>query len=189
MSPAGEGGLFLLHFLAGMVVFVLLLRFLLRATYVDWRHPIVTFVAKVTNPICFPANKLIPTHGRWDWAAIVTALLVQVLFVLLLGTLTGKDYGFALIGMVAVTEIMNQMLDMMFWLIIIQVVLSWVSPGYNPNTAIFEQLTAPILRPFQRLIPPISGLDLSPIVAILAIKLTQIVVVGSIAQIGNGMLP
>ncbi len=189
MSPAAQGGLFLLHFIAGLIVFVLLLRFLLRATYVDWRHPIVTFIARVTNPLCAPMNKLIPVRGRWDYSAIASAFLVQVLFVLLLGFLTEKSYGPLLIGIVALTEIMNQMLDMMFWLIIIQVILSWVSQGYNPNTAIFEQITAPILQPFQRLIPPIGGLDLSPIIAILAIKLTQIVVVGSIAQFGQGMVP
>jgi YggT family protein len=72
---------------------------------------------------------------------------------------------------------------MLFWLIIIQVVLSWVSPGNNPNTAIFEQITQPILAPFRRYIPPIGGMDLSPIAAIVAIKLTQIVVVGSITQL------
>ena len=77
---------------------------------------------------------------------------------------------------------------MMFWLIIIQAILSWFIQGYNPNTVIFEQLTRPILAPFQRWVPPVSGIDLSPIVAILAIKLFQIVVVGSLAGIGQQMI-
>lgn len=188
MSPAGQGGLFLLHFIAGLIVFILLLRFLLRATYVDWRHPVVSFVAKITNPVCAPMNKIIPVRGRWDVSALTTAFVVQVLFVLLLGYLTDKSFSPILIGIVAITEIMNQLLDMMFWLIIIQAILSWVIQGYNPNTAIFDQLTAPILRPFQKLLPPIGGIDLSPILAILAIKLTQIVVVGSIAQFGQSMV-
>lgn len=182
-SPMGQGGLFLLQFITGLVIFGLMLRFLLRATHADWRHPIVTFIAKVTNPLCAPINKILPLKGRWDWSAIVTAVIIQALFVLLVGFLTQKEFGAVFILLAAITEIMNQLLDMLFWLIIIQVVLSWVAPGRNQNTAIFDQLTAPILEPFKRVIPPIAGMDLSPLAAILAIKLVQIIVVGSITQI------
>ncbi|KUJ72801.1 YggT family protein [Thiomicrospira sp. WB1] len=184
-SPIGQGGLFLIQFIAGLVIFALMLRFLMRATRVDWHNPVVHFIAKVTNPLCAPANKLLPRPNRWDWPAIVTALIIQALTVVLIGYLAGKNFGLSVIVISSITEVMNQLLDMMFWLIIIQVILSWVSQGYNPNTAIFEQLTQPILAPFQRFVPPMGGLDLSPIVAILVIKLTQIVVVGSIAQIGT----
>jgi len=181
-SPIGQGGLFLLQFAIGMVIFALMLRFLMRATYVDWNNPVVHFIAKVTNPICAPVNAVMRPKGRWDSAAIVTALLIQAIFVTLIGFLTARDFSIAFIALASLTEILNQLLDMMFWLIIIQAILSWVSPQYNPNTAIFQQMTAPILAPFQRLLPPMGGFDLSPIFAIVAIKLTQIVIVGSIVQ-------
>ncbi len=184
-SPMGQGGLFLLQFVIGLVIFSLMLRFLLRATHADWRHPIVTFIAKVTNPLCAPINKAIPLKGRWDWSAIGTAVIIQALFVLLVGFLTQKEFGAVFILLASVTEIMNQLLDMLFWLIIIQVVLSWVAPGNNPNTAIFDQLTNPILEPFKKYIPPLAGMDLSPIAAILTIKLVQIMVVGSITKIAQ----
>lgn len=184
-SPLSQGGLFLIQFLSGLVIFTLMLRFLLRATYVDWHHPIVQFVAKVTNPLCKPVNLILPMKGRWDWAAILTGMLVQALTVLLIGFLAAKSFGLGVIMIASITEVMNQLLDMLFWLIVIQVILSWVSPGYNPNTEIFRQMTQPILTPFQRILPPMGGFDFSPILAILAIKLTQIVVVGSIAQIGT----
>lgn len=184
-SPMGQGGLFLLQFITGLVIFGLMLRFLLRATHADWRHPIVTFIAKVTNPLCAPINKVLPLKGRWDWSAIGTAVIIQALFVLLVGFLTQKEFGAVFILLASLTEIMNQLLDMLFWLIIIQVVLSWVAPGHNPNTAIFDQLTNPILEPFKRIIPPIAGMDLSPLAAILTIKLIQIIAVGSITQIAQ----
>lgn len=184
-SPMGQGGLFLLQFVTGLVIFGLMLRFLLRATHADWRHPIVTFIAKVTNPLCAPINKVLPLKGRWDWSAIGTAVIIQALFVLLVGFLTQKEFGAVFILLASITEIMNQLLDMLFWLIIIQVVLSWVAPGHNPNTAIFNQLTHPILEPFKRIIPPIAGMDLSPLAAILTIKLIQIIAVGSITQIAQ----
>lgn len=188
-SPIGQGGLFFIQFIIGLVIFALMLRFMLRATSADWRNPIVQFVAKATNPLCLPVNKIIGTRGgRWDWAAIITALIIQALFVYAIGALTQRDFGAGIIIIASITEIMNQLLDMMFWLIVIQIILSWVSPSYNPNTEIFNQMTRPILEPFQRLIPPMGGFDLSPIAAILAIKLFQIVVVGSIAQLAQGMI-
>ena len=184
-SPMGQGGLFLLQFVTGLVIFGLMLRFLLRATHADWRHPIVTFIAKVTNPLCAPINKVLPLKGRWDWSAIGTAVIIQALFIILVGFLTQKEFGAIFILLASITEIMNQLLDMLFWLIIIQVILSWIAPGHNPNTAIFDQLTNPILEPFKRVIPPIAGMDLSPLAAILTIKLVQIMAVGSITQIAQ----
>ena len=187
-SPVGQDGLFLLQFIVGLIIFALMLRFLLRATYADWNHPIVQFVAKVTNPLCAPLNKALPAKGRWDWSAIITAIIIQALFVIAIGFLTDRSFGVPFIVLASSTEIVNQLLDMMFWLIIIQAVLSWISSGNNPNTVIFDQLTQPILAPFRRLIPPMGGIDLTPIVAILAIKLFQIVVVGSITQAAQQMI-
>jgi len=187
-APLGQGGLFLLQFITGLVIFILMLRFLLRASHADWRHPIVTFTAKVSNPLCAPINKVLPLKGRWDWSALITAVVIQALFVVLIGYLTGREFSSAFIALASISEIMNQLLDMLFWLIIIQAILSWVAPSYNSNTAIFDQLTKPILAPFQRVIPPIGGLDLSPIAAIIAIKLVQIVLVGSIASFAETMI-
>ncbi len=187
-TPVEQGGVFLFQFISGLVIFVLMLRFLMRATNVDWRNPIVNFIAQVTNPICAPVNKIITVKGRWDWSAIITALIIQALVVVIIGWMIGKSFGIPLIAIASITEILTQLLDMMFWLIIIQVILSWVGSGQNPNMSLFDDLTRPILEPFQKIIPPIGGLDLSPIVAIVAIKLTQIIVVGSIANLGQGMI-
>ena len=187
-SPIGQGGLFLLQFVTGLVIFILMLRFMLRATHADWRHPIVHFTAKVTNPLCLAVNTVLPLKGRWDWSALITAMIIQAIFVISIGYLTGRDFGPAFIALAASSEIVNQLLDMMFWLILINAILSWIAPAKNPNTAIFDQLTQPILAPFQKVVPPIGGLDLSPVAAIVSIKLFQIVVVGSITQFGQTMI-
>lgn len=188
ISPMGQGGLYLLAFVKGLIIFALMLRFLLRATHTDWRHPIVKFTATVTNPLCAPLNKLLPARGRWDWAAIATAMIIYILYALLIGYLTNQSYGAGFLLLASISEILNQLLDMLFWLILIQVILSWVSQGYNPNTAIFDQLTQPILAPFRRFIPLIGGMDLSPLAAILAIKLLQIIAIGSLTQIAQSMI-
>jgi YggT family protein len=63
--------------------------------------------------------------------------------------------------------------------IIVRVILSWIAPqGYNPALAIIHTLTEGILRPFRRVIPPLGGLDLSPLFAIIALSALAIVVAG-----------
>jgi YggT family protein len=188
MSPGIQALAFLIQVIMGLVVFVFILRFLMRATRVDWRLPIVHIVARLTNWACAPLGKLIPVKGRWDWAALVAALLAEAIYIAIIGALTGRSFGLATMGIFAVAETLNVLLDTLFWLVIIQVILSWIQPGYNPNLAIFSQMAEPILRPFQRFIPPIAGLDLSPIAAIVAIKMTQILFIGPIAGIAQGMI-
>jgi len=63
--------------------------------------------------------------------------------------------------------------------IFIRVILSWISPGgYNPAIAIIQTLTDRILRPFRRIIPPMGGLDLSPMFAIIILMAVTIIVAG-----------
>lgn len=88
----------------------------------------------------------------------------------------------------AVAMLLNAVLTLMFWAILIRVLLSWVSPDpYNPLVRALYQITDPILRPAQRVIPPIGGLDLSPIVVLLAIEFLRMFLVGSIQQLAFGM--
>ncbi len=61
--------------------------------------------------------------------------------------------------------------------IIIQVILSWISPGtYNPVTALLYSITSPLMRPIQRIVPPISGIDLSPLVAIIGLQVLRMLI-------------
>ncbi|HKJ70259.1 MAG TPA: YggT family protein [Gammaproteobacteria bacterium] len=88
----------------------------------------------------------------------------------------------------AVAFLVNAVLTLMFWIVLIRVLMSWVSPDpYNPLVRALYQLTDPILRPAQRLIPPIGGLDLSPILVLLAIQFLKIFLVQSLHQIAFGM--
>jgi YggT family protein len=88
----------------------------------------------------------------------------------------------------AVAFLINAVLTLMFWIILIRVLMSWVSPDpYNPLVRALYQLTDPILRPAQRLIPPIGGLDLSPIVVLLGIQFLKIFLVQSLHQVAMGL--
>ena len=70
------------------------------------------------------------------------------------------------------------LIDIFLLAVIIRVVLSWLNPDpFNPAVALIERLTDPIMRPAQRLVPPISGVDLSPMVVIIGLVLLQMLVI------------
>ena len=68
----------------------------------------------------------------------------------------------------------NLAINVFLFSILIQVIISWINPGnYNPVLSLIHSLTEPLLRPARRLIPPISGLDLSPMVVMIGLTLLK----------------
>jgi YggT family protein len=77
-------------------------------------------------------------------------------------------------------QLVLTLLSLYTWVIIIRALISWVSPDpANPIVRLLARLTEPVLAPLRRLLPPRStgGLDLSPILAILAIQLVRYTIV------------
>lgn len=66
-------------------------------------------------------------------------------------------------------------LEVLKWLVLIRVLLSWFVSLYsdNPLVEMLRRVTDPILRPLQQVIPPLGGLDISPLVAFFVIQMTQ----------------
>ena len=103
--------------------------------------------------------------------------------------LGGQSGAFPGIFLVALSELVSLGIDVFFFAIIIQVIISWVNPGaYNPVTSLIHSLTEPVLAPARRVIPPMGGLDLSPIAPIIVLKLAQMLLVAPVADMGLRML-
>lgn len=86
----------------------------------------------------------------------------------------------------AAAMVLDMVLHIAMWLIIIRALISWVSPDpYNPIVQFLIRATDPMLRPIQRLVPPVSGLDLSPLIAIFAIYFLQAFLVPSLHDMAS----
>jgi YggT family protein len=87
---------------------------------------------------------------------------------------------------IALGKVMAMALDIYMWVIIIRALLSWVNPDpFNPIVRLLIRLTDPVLRPIRRLIPLNSlGLDISPMLAILAIFFVRNFLVTSLIEFG-----
>lgn len=77
-------------------------------------------------------------------------------------------------------------LTLLFWAILIRAILSWVQPDpRNPVVQFLDRVTGPILYPLQRIIPPLGGIDLSPLAAMLLIELLKWLLAHAILNLGG----
>jgi len=170
---------FVVNAVAQLYLFVLLLRILLPWLGADYRNPITQAILKITSPVVVPLRRIIPPVGRVDTATVLVAFIIQYLLILLILLIFGRTADVGTIALTAVVDLVLLLLRLFVFAIIIRVILSWISPGgYNPALAIIHALTDRVLLPFRRIIPPLGGLDLSPLFAIILITAVTIVVAG-----------
>ena len=89
--------------------------------------------------------------------------------------------------LIALFNIVDVLLNVLVWIIIIQVILSWLfafnvlntgSAGLRAFVDALERLTAPLYRPIRAVMPDFGGIDFSPLVLILLIKIVQMLLDG-----------
>jgi YggT family protein len=188
-SYVGNAGIFLIKTLFGLYILVVMLRLLFQIVRADFYNPISQFLVKVTNPPLLPLRRIIPGFKKIDIASIVLLLVLQMLELILIGVIRGVSFQPVGLLVLSIAELLTLLLNIFFFSILIQVVLSWINPGgYNPAVSLLYSLNEPLLRPARNLIPPIGGLDLSPIVVMIVLQLATILIVMPISDIGRGLL-
>ena len=162
---------YLIGTLIDLYVAAVLLRLLLQWVRADFYNPVSQFLVRVTNPALVPLRRVIPSIGRLDTASVVLMLALEVISVTLLGTLASHDLSWGQVIVLSVQKLLMTLLMTYFFLIIIAVILSWVARDMrNSSVPLIFQLTEPVLRPFRKVIPPIAGIDLSPLFALIGIR-------------------
>ena len=169
-----DPAVFLVSTLFGLYILVVLLRFLLQQVRADFHNPISQFVVKVTSPVLNPIRQVVPGVGGVDTSSLLLAWVLQTVELILVFSLSGRGLQFMAPMLMAVPELVGMVINIFLVAIFIQVILSWVNPGgYNPATAVIYSLTEPLLAPARRVIPSISGLDLSPMLVIIGLILLK----------------
>jgi len=178
---------FLLSTLFQLYITLVMVRFLLQWVRADFYNPVSQFVVRVTNPLLRPLRRLIPGWGGVDIAALLLMLLLQLLSLTLILLLRGHGIPLGILIPWSVAELVALALNVYIFAIIVQALLSWVNPGhYNPVSSILYSLTEPLLRPARRLLPPISGIDLSPLLVLLALQVVKMLVVPPLMYLASG---
>ena len=177
---------FLINTLFGLYILMVMLRFLLATFRADFYNPVSQFLVKVTNPVLVPLRKVIPSVGKIDTSALLLMILLQMASFALIGLLRGGSLAVGSLLILSIAELVGLLLNIFLFSILIQVILSWINPGtYNPVVSLLYSITEPILRPCRRLLPSMSGIDFSPIIALIGIQLTKMLILPPLFQLAQ----
>ncbi len=182
--------LFLIQSVCEFFAGVLLLRVWLQVTRVAGRNPLSSFAQALTNFAVLPARRVIPGLWGYDLATLVLAWLTLVLEALLIflvrGAALDSGSGIVLMLLMALVTLLRLAVYFAIVMIVVQVILSWVNP-HSPLAPLVNTLTHPLLRPIQRIVPPVGMVDLSPLVALLLLQLVLMVPVAYLERlVGQG---
>jgi YggT family protein len=162
---------FLVGTLIDLYIAAVLLRLLLQWVRADFYNPLCQFLVRITNPLLVPIRRIVPSIGKLDTASVVLLLALEILGVWIISSITELGMDWPQILLYSVRKLCVSVVMMYFILIIAAVILSWVGArARHPIIPLIYQLTEPVLRPFRKLIPPIGGIDLSPLFAIIAMR-------------------
>jgi YggT family protein len=179
MSVIQQIGLFLVETLLSLYITAVILRFLLGYARADFYNPLSQFLVKITNPILVPMRRFIPSMGKLDTSAVVLAYALTVVKMLLMLAIVGQSANVFGVLIIALRDLLNGVIWVYIIALILMAVISWIgSANGNPVVPLINSLTAPLLAPIRRIMPPVGMLDLSPMVAMLGLYILQIILSG-----------
>lgn len=162
---------FLVSTLFKLYLWVLILRVLLQLVRADFYNPISQLVWRLTQPVVGPLSGLIPRYQRWDLAALAVTYVVAIAYIYAVFALLSFRVGLVQALWLAFVSVLSLTLMLMTISILIQAVLSWLGPGVNNRAgSILWSLNEPLLSRVRRFVPTVSGIDLSPLFAILLLQ-------------------
>ena len=163
---------YIVQTLLSLWLVAVLLRLFLQWARADFRNPLARSLVQLTNPVIVPLRRVLPAIGRLDTATCLTAALTALLEVAVSWFLAGLSAPPALLWLrLALLELLRTTLWTYFVAIILYAVVWMVAPeSYSPLQGLLSSLCEPVLRPFRRVIPPLGGLDFSPLWAVIAIQ-------------------
>lgn len=175
----GNSAALIFSTVAGIYLLAVLLRFLLQVAKADFYNPVSQSVVKITDPMVRVFRNFIPGYRGIDFSTLVLAFLIQaiaicILIILYGGTIPGIGYivTWAFVGIVLF------IINIYYFAILASIIMSFVmmfSGNMNPHPLLrlVWQLTEPVMAPVRKLIPPMGGLDFSPIFIFIAIQIIQ----------------
>jgi YggT family protein len=186
-NSLNNAGVFLISTLFDLYIFVLIVRLTLVYVRADYFNPISQFITRLTQHVVLPLRKVIPNYRHIELATILVIFVLELLKFLCIGLLLVGMPNLVGLAILACADMLKSILNLCFYAILLQAIMSWFQNGYNPASEILVKITQPILRPIQRVIPPIGGIDISPVFAMILFQLLIIAFVGPLFAYGQAL--
>lgn len=186
LSPIDNALVFLVDIIFNTYILLIMLRFLLQWLRVGLRgDPILQLLWRLTDPPLRFLYRFIPGWRHIDFAAIFLMFVLEIVKIMLLHLILGKWMYVQQLGMMglllsSLANLLSLLIYIFVFTITIQVILSWVTPpgSYNPLSSTLYYLNQPVLRPVQRRLPPLQGIDFSPMIVVLGLILIDKLLIG-----------
>ena len=180
---------FLIETLFDLYILAVMLRFLFQFFRADFYNPISQFLVRITTPVSRPLRRWVPGYSGIDVAALVLMLILKFVEIALIRIVNEETLGFGGLLIASVASLLQLLVYVFITAILIQVVLSWIAPGtYNPMTSVLRSLCEPLLKPVRRRLPPMGGLDFSPLVVLIFLQLVLMLFIAPLVDLGNNLL-
>jgi YggT family protein len=180
----GQALVLIISSLGSLYILAVLLRFLLQAARADFYNPVTQAIVKITSPLVVPLRRVIPGYRGFDFATLVLALILNSLctgLALLVSGYTNVAIGtivaWSFVGLIAF------ILNIYFWSLLVSVIASFIAPfSGHPVLLVIHQLLEPLYTRVRRILPPMGGLDFSPILMFLGIQVLEILLITTLRQ-------
>ena len=184
MYGLNTAAIYVVQTLGSLYLLIMLLRFVLQLVRADFYNPLSQFIVRATQPLLKPIRRIIPSLFGLDMSSLLLSIVIQMIvmaltLLLAYGT-TGNPLQLLVWSIIGVTALF---LKIFFFAMIISVILSWVAPqSHNPGAELVNQICEPALAPLRRIVPNLGGLDISPILAFMVLKLLDMLVINNLAM-------
>lgn len=159
---------FLVKTVIDLYVMVLLLRIWMQWARCDFYNPLAQFIVKLTQPVIRPLRRVIPAIGPIDTASLLLALVLTVIKFPLLMMIQSGGFAIGLFNIViGVLSVLKAAGNLVFWVILVRSLMSWVSQGRGAMDYVLIQLTEPLMAPIRRFLPAMGGIDFSAMIVVL----------------------
>ena len=176
-SALTDIGMTIVQPLFSLAMLLIAVRFLAQLCGVSGYNPVSMTLRRVTNVIVLPLSRLLPSGNRFSPGALVALILLQVVFIALMFTLEGRLDAFNVLHALiwAAIGCASLLVNIIFYSVIAMIVVSFLAPqSSNPAVEFIWELTEPVMAPLRRILPPMGGLDFSPIILFIALNVIRV---------------
>ncbi len=176
MTALTEISSYLVQTLLGLLLLGTVMRLLLQISKADFYNPISQLLVKLTNPMVLPLRKLLPAFRIFDLSSLVLSILLQMLLIVILLKVNGSYIpNMSLLAIWSFIGVIAIVMKIYFFALLAMIILSWIAPNsYHPAIQLVSQIVEPMMAPVRKILPPIGGLDFSPILVFILINIFEI---------------
>jgi YggT family protein len=181
---------YLIDMLLGLLLLIVVLRFMLQWVRADFRNPIGQFIISFTNPILTPLRRVVPSIGNIDFACAVLAFSIALVKFWLITVLSGLSFALPGLLLFTLADLLKLVVYVFMGAVLIRIIVSWIAPqgSYNPLMSAIYSLSEPVMAPARRLIPSLGGMDLSPIAVFIFLNLTIMLIIEPIFDVARQLM-